>query len=768
MLEQSKNIFFLGIKGVAMANLAVILKKMGKNVTGCDSDEMFITDKLLKENNIRSIVGFEPEKLPQETDLIIYSAAHGGTNNPLVIEAIKRKKNVISQTKLIGELLIYFEKSVAVCGCHGKTTTSSLLVYALDKLKQRPSYLVGVPFFSGHRGGDLQDKKYFVIEADEYGVNPPVDKTPKFHLLNPNYIIATNIDFDHPDVYKDIEETKEAFKRFFNNHYPGKIVSRLLFCADDKNLMEVAETLPRESYLTYGESSNADYKITNCKINENESTFEIKNVGKFKTSLFGKHNIYNATAVIAQLLQFGFKQNEIAKSLIGFAGAERRFEKIYFKNNIYLFDDYAHHPAEISATIKAAKSRFPNRRIIVIFQPHTYSRTSSLIKEFGNSLSKADFSLILPIFASARENSKNFNVTSQDIVDGIGDSLHKDSHYFVSKEQVIKKLETILKNGDVIFTMGAGDVYKLKDKIIKLINSKQNKNFKLKIEKNKELRQFNTLRINSVAEYFLDAKTREDLIKGVRFAHKNKLPLFILAGGSNLAIIKEKISGLVIKNNYKQLKILEESDKEVLISVSSGYPVSLLVNETVNKGYEGFEYHKGLPGTVGGAIYGNSKWTKPISYFGDSLVLSYLVTESGEVKQVDRDYFKFDYDYSILQKTKEILLEAVFKLKKVDSKILKERAEKAFNYRKESQPMGIATSGCFFKNVDGRSSGQLIDQAGLKNFSVGDFYISPKHANFIINRGQGQAKDLIKLVRIIKEKVKQKFGVEIEEEVILI
>jgi UDP-N-acetylmuramate dehydrogenase len=338
----------------------------------------------------------------------------------------------------------------------------------------------------------------------------------------------------------------------------------------------------------------------------------------------------------------------------------------------------------------------------------------------------------------------------------------------VSKEQVIKKLETILKNGDVIFTMGAGDVYKLKDKIIKLINSKQNKNFKLKIEKNKELRQFNTLRINSVAEYFLDAKTREDLIEGVRFAHKNKLQLFILAGGSNLAIIKEKISGLVIKNNYKQLKILEESDKEVLISVSSGYPVSLLVNETVNKGYEGFEYHKGLPGTVGGAIYGNSKWTKPISYFGDSLVMSYLVTESGEVKQVDRDYFKFDYDYSILQKTKEILLEAVFKLKKVDSKILKERAEKAFNYRKESQPMGIATSGCFFKNVDGRSSGQLIDQAGLKNFSVGDFYISPKHANFIINRGQGQAKDLIKLVRIIKEKVKQKFGVEIEEEVILI
>ncbi|PIU37181.1 hypothetical protein COS77_02210 [Candidatus Roizmanbacteria bacterium CG06_land_8_20_14_3_00_34_14] len=771
MIVESKNIFFLGIKGVAMANIAVILKKMGKNVTGCDYDEVFITDKLLKENNIKWIVGFEPEKLPQETDLIIYSAAHGGVNNPLVIDAIRRKKNIISQAKLIGELLGHFEKSVAVCGCHGKTTTSSLLVYALNKLKLRPSYLVGVPFFSGHQGGDFQAKKYFVVEADEYGVNPPLDKTPKFHLLNPNYIIATNIDFDHPDVYKDIEETKEAFKKFFNNYYLGTIVPRLLFCADDKNLMEVAETLPKENYLTYGESSMADYQITNCKINEDESTFEIKNIGKFKISLFGKHNIYNATAVIAQLLQFGFKQNEIAKSLIGFAGAERRFEKIYFKNNIYLFDDYAHHPAEISATIKAAKSRFPNRKIIVIFQPHTYSRTSSLLKEFADSLSIADVSLILPIFASARENSKNFNVTSKDIVKRIKNSIS----YFGSKEQIVKKLETTLRDGDVVFTMGAGDVYKLKDKIVKLINSKfetrnskQTKNSKLKIEKNKELRQFNTLRINSVAEYFLEAKTREDLIEGVKFAHKNELPLFILAGGSNLAIIKEKISGIVIKNNYRQLKILEESDKDVLISVSSGYPISLLVNETVSKGYEGFEYHKGLPGTVGGAIYGNSKWTKPVSYFGESLVMGYLVNRLREVKKVDNNYFRFAYDYSILQETKEILLEAVFKLKKVDSKILKERAEEAFNYRKESQPMGIATSGCFFKNVNGRSSGQLIDQAGLKNFSVGDFYISPKHANFIINRGKGQAKDLIKLVKIIKERVKEKFRVELEEEVIVV
>jgi len=473
--------------------------------------------------------------------------------------------------------------------------------------------------------------------------------------------------------------------KFFGNK---KIIANI----DDENLFQCINTL---KVITYGESEKANYQIINCKITEEETTFEIKNIGKFKISLFGKHNISNATAVIVQLLELGFKAKDINTSLVGFTGAERRFEQIYFKNNIYLFDDYAHHPAEISATISAAKSRFSNRRIIVIFQPHTYSRTKNLLKEFGESLALADISLVLAIFASARENSKDFNVSSKDIVSKIKDSLkedslNKDCLYSGSNVQLINQLDRILKTGDIVFTMGAGDVYKLREQIIKLINQKsKGKSQKLKsklkslnIEKNKNLNQFNTLRTSAVAEYFLEAKTREDLVEGKKFALKNKLPLFILAGGSNLAIIKDKIKGLVIKNSYKELKIIKETEKDILLSVSSGYPVSLLVNETVNKGYQGFEYHKGLPGTVGGAIYMNSKWTRPVSYFGDSLEYAYLINDRGQDKKVDKKYFKFGYDYSILQKTKEILLEAVFKLKKIDPTILRERAESAFEYRK--------------------------------------------------------------------------------------
>ncbi|MDO9028255.1 MAG: Mur ligase family protein, partial [Candidatus Roizmanbacteria bacterium] len=274
-----------------MANLAVVLKKMGKNVSGCDLEEEFITDKLLKDNKISWQIGFDPDKLSKQTDLIVYSAAHGGTNNLLIIEAKKRNINLISQAQLLSELMDQFKNRIAVCGCHGKTTTSSLLVYALNKLKEKPSYIVGVPFFTSYQGGDFQGKKYFVVEADEYGVSPPVDKTPKFHLLNPNYIIATNIDFDHPDVYRNIKETKGAFKKFFNKLYnssaparrsldeggaaPELLLTRLILCADDKNLMEVVRSLPKESYLTYGFDKKADYQVTNWKTDKEGSTFEI-------------------------------------------------------------------------------------------------------------------------------------------------------------------------------------------------------------------------------------------------------------------------------------------------------------------------------------------------------------------------------------------------------------------------------------------------------------------------------------------------------------
>ena len=467
MLKQAKSIFIIGIKGAAMANIAVILKKLGKTVSGTDVDEQFITDSLLKTNNITYAVGFDSKLINKNIDLVVYSAAHGGENNPLVITAKNIGIQSLHQAELLGQLLRLFKTSIAVCGCHGKTTTSSLLAYALLKLGVKPSYMIGSSDFNHYPGGDYASKDYFVIEADEYAINPPHNITPKFNFLNPDYILCTNIDFDHPDVYQDLETTKEAFLKFFGN-------KKLTLCADDNNLSHLVNKLKQDQYLTYGFSPKADLQIVNPEYNNDTSSFELiwrqKSLGKYKISLFGEKNISNAAGVILTLLQLGFDPEKIKKAIQDFTGAKRRFEKIYEKNDVYIFDDYAHHPNEIEATIKAARNRFPGKKIIIIFQPHTYSRTQSLLPEFAKQLSLADQAYILPIFPSAREDSSKFTVSSKDIAKINPQKLKS----IENKNDLLLSLKSFLLNPDIlsqsiIFTMGAGDVYKLSDDIIKVI-----------------------------------------------------------------------------------------------------------------------------------------------------------------------------------------------------------------------------------------------------------------------------------------------------------
>jgi len=289
-----------------------------------------------------------------------------------------------------------------------------------------------------------------------------------------------------------------------------------------------------------------------------------------------------------------------------------------------------------------------------------------------------------------------------------------------------------------------------------------------RIKNNLILKLHTTFNMGGKAEYFFEAESREDLIKAKQISLKLKLPFFLIGGGSNLAIVKDRIQGLVVKNIYIKKEILKDKKDCVELLVSSGYPVSRLVSETIDEGISGFEYYKGLPGTVGGAIYMNSKWTKSFSCFADNLIYAYLLDKKGKVKKVNTDYFQFAYGFSILQKTKEILLEVAFSLKKKLPAILKKRADKVLAYRLITQPYGVATAGCFFKNISGKSAGYLIEQCGLKGYSIGNFSVSEKHANFIINRGKGRSEDLMKLVKLIKKKVKEKFGLELEEEVIIV
>ncbi len=455
LLQQ--NIFIVGIKGVAMANIAVILKQLGKNVSGWDTSEEFITDKTL---NLHGIVVVDA--LPPDTDLVIYSAAHQGKNNSLVGEAFTRKITVLTQPQALAEIMQDYETRIAICGSHGKTTTAALLAFCLKELGVNPGYMVGTSDFNGMDGGAAGDKKYFVVEADEYAIDPPADKTAKFLLLNPTHILATNIDFDHPDVYASLDETKHVFTEFFK-----KVVRNNLFvCADDIHLQH-------SGGVSYGFSDAATYQIKNTVSQEQSVMFELfakdKVIEQFDLDIFGEKNIANAAGVISLLLSLGFESDKIKDVISKFTGAKRRFELVAHENNTYLFDDYGHHPVEISATIQAARSRFPERRIIVIFQPHTYSRTEALKNEFVTALKDADEAFIAPIFASAREKGQEHTISSLALEHLAKAQNIATIHGCSTTEEILTGLERVLRPHDVVFTMGAGDIYKLKDGIIKLI-----------------------------------------------------------------------------------------------------------------------------------------------------------------------------------------------------------------------------------------------------------------------------------------------------------
>ncbi len=286
-----------------------------------------------------------------------------------------------------------------------------------------------------------------------------------------------------------------------------------------------------------------------------------------------------------------------------------------------------------------------------------------------------------------------------------------------------------------------------------------------------------TLRTCVVAQYYFEAESRSELTRAYITASKLKIPFFIIGGGSNLALVTPRIEGLVVKNQYIHKEIVSEDSDEVTIKVSSGYRVSSLVNETIKEGWSGLQYHAGLPGTVGGAVYMNSKWTKPENYIEDCIEQVAVLDAKGNVRFEDKSYFKFRYDYSIIQDTKELVVDVVFKLKKADPQKLADEVKKYRGYRENTQPPAAGSSGCFFQNITDeeqkrigvatKSAGALIDKVGLKGKSIGNFYISDKHANFILNRGEGDPQDLTELINLVKETVRRKFGVVLRPEVVV-
>jgi UDP-N-acetylmuramate--alanine ligase len=467
--KKINRVHFTGIKGVGMTALACCLQDMGIKITGSDVEETFVTDKVLEKRKIRWKIGFSEKNLIPKPDLLITTGAHGGLNNPEVVAAKNLGIPVLTHAQALGEVM-KGKEGISVCGVGGKTTTSSMIATVLDKGGRKPSYAIGVgeikPLgFPGRYalGGE------FVAEADEYVNSPGVDNRPRFIFQDPKIIVVTNIEYDHPDAYPDFEATKNAFRSFFQ-----KIPSDglLLACADNKNTMEVALGFP-EVLQTYGFSPKADWSVENVYFGHGQTIFNLRHRGviieNIRIKVPGRFNVLNATAAFAVGAFLGMNFQTVKKGLEEFEGTKRRFEFIGEVRRIKLYDDYAHHPTEIKQVITAARQWFGESRLIVVFQPHTYSRTKALLEEFTRAFNDANLVVISEIYASAREKD-NLGISGKILVEKVA-RHHPKVFYKAGEREIVEFLKKEARSGDIIFTMGAGNIFLWHKTILKALKN---------------------------------------------------------------------------------------------------------------------------------------------------------------------------------------------------------------------------------------------------------------------------------------------------------
>ena len=452
-----KRVHMVGIKGVAMTALALYLVEHRIKVAGSDVADVFPTDSELHKAKIPMMVGFDMTRFDSTyvPDCVIYTGAHSGRENPEVLAAIERGIPTYPHGQALG-MVMESSRQIAVGGSHGKTTTSAMIATIMSTVKADPSYAIGCGSIGGlGRAGHSGKGAWFISEADEYVTDPGHDQTPRFLWMNPEILVVTNIDFDHPDAYTNLASVQEAFVKLQSKQVGQKLT---IVNIDDEASKSL---LGGENVLTYGFSPRANMHITHVGDGDERTFFTLSlngtAVGEFVLKVPGVHNVANATAAIIAAHAAGLSWADIKTGLLAFTGTKRRFEKLGEVAGALFYDDYAHHPHEIEATLAAARRWYPARRIVAIFQPHTYSRTKALLPEFARAFTGADMTILTDIYASARE-SDTLGITGKTLVDEVA-NRQKSVYYGKDAMGVIAILEKELHVDDVVIFMGAGDVY---------------------------------------------------------------------------------------------------------------------------------------------------------------------------------------------------------------------------------------------------------------------------------------------------------------------
>lgn len=456
MYLKKYHIHFVGIGGIGMSGIAELLLNLGYKVSGSDIRSSDITKRLKKLDGI-IFEGHSAEQV-SGADVVVTSSAIGA-DNPEVVAARKDSIPLIPRAEMLAELM-RLKYSIAVAGAHGKTSTTSIIASVLSKGGLDPTVVIGGKLKGIGSNALLGRGDFIVAEADE--------SDGSFLKMSPTIAVVTNIDREHLDFYKDLNSIKEAFLSFIDRiPFYGLAV----LCLDNEPIQELIPKI-KKRFTTYGMSTQADFHARDIVFSDQKSRFDIYHIGdmlgNITLNLPGTHNVYNSLASIAVGIELDIPFDIIKYALETLEGVQRRLEIKGEKKGITVIDDYGHHPTEIKTTLKAVRESWPDRRIIAVFQPHRYTRTKALFDEFTRSFYQSDLLVVLPIYPAGEEKIEG--IDSDGLCEGIRTHGHKEAVFKEDFKEAVLHLKEILERGDILLTLGAGNVWKIGEEVLDILN----------------------------------------------------------------------------------------------------------------------------------------------------------------------------------------------------------------------------------------------------------------------------------------------------------
>ena len=767
-----RSLHFIGMGGAGMSGLAVVCAELGATVTGSDRSESTYMERL-RAAGLEPHIGHDAANLPEGAEVVVSTAI--SDENPELALARERGQKVVHRGELLAELCAE-KRLIAIAGTHGKTTTTSMAVWALRGLGEDPAFFVGgeVPGL-GPDGAPANAgwgaSEWVIAEADE--------SDGSFLRLDPEIAVVTNVEMDHHSKWGSLEPLIEAFVGFASKarvavlpapSREGGAVEEVRAELGGGGVRRASLPGPPSAGLP-GEGRPADAAETA------EFSHGAPGPDSLDLSVPGAHNVLNARACLAALGAAGFDLDEAGAALSDFRGVRRRLEVKGERSGVRIYDDYAHHPTEVRAALSALRELAPPR-LIAVFQPHLYSRTKVFATQFGAALALADEIAVLDVYPAREEPVGPLaGVSGLDVARAAADAGQGKPVSWLptaaKAEAFLSHRLEALPSGSILVTVGAGDVFKLGERLVRGDSDDPGRTSPFvregssesppDIAKDYPLARLTTVRTGGPADYFARPESQEDLVALLAWAKENSVPVGVIGSGSNLLVADDGFRGLAMKL-AGALTEVERDGSHLLCGGGARLPSA--AGKTPAWGLSGLEFGINIPGTVGGAVRMNA------NAYGGQLaeVLEWVeVSTATGTERRSPDDFDFVYRNSNLGEG-EVVSRASFALTPGDPEEIKGTLASMRGRRREAQPSGIKTFGSTFKNPDderaeGRSAGQLLEAAGCRGLQLGGARFSEKHANFVENTGEATTADVLALMAEGRRRVKEAFGVELEPEV---